>query len=97
MEEQKMAAASEAAPDKEIKLGEVGVLVLDFSAGVATIKLSAAVPGSVGLEGGAFVKCDSEMLIKALFAALKSKFPPGVAPMVAAVEAVLVQAVKAIP
>lgn len=85
-----------AQPDKTIDLGTVGKLELDFSEGVATVSVSAAVPGSVGVEGGAFIKCDAEQLINKLFEVIEKKSSPGAVAIEEGVKEILVSAVKAI-
>lgn len=92
------AAASEVAvpvqPDKEVKLGDVGELELDFHKGMVTIAISAKVPGEVGVEGGAFVKMDSEKMIKKLLEAIQKKLPAGAAPVADTVGGLLIAALK---
>lgn len=92
-----VAAEPAAQPDKTIVLGDVGKIEIDFSHGKALVQLSAAVPGGVGIEGGAFVKCDAEQLINALFAAIEKKLPDSMDPIAEGVKVIVVQAVKAIP
>lgn len=94
MEQEQKSAAQ---PDKEIQLGSVGELELDFTHGKARIALSAKVPGDVGVSGGAFIECDSEQLINKLFEALQKKLPDSVDPIADTVKLLLVNAVKAIP
>ena len=83
------------APDKEIPLGEIGKIEIDFHKGLASISLSAKLPGGIA-ESGAFIKMDSEMLLNAVFEAIKKKLPEGSAPLLEGVKGVLVGAVKAI-
>lgn len=91
------APAAEMAVDKEIKLGSIGKVELDFSHGKAHISISAVAPGDLGVEGGSFVKCDAEKLIVALFAAIEAKSPPGAVMIEEVVKNLVITAVKAIP
>lgn len=88
--------AMSAQPDKEIKLGEIGEIEIDFTSGLAMISLSAKVPGNIGIEGGAFIKCDAEQLINKLFEAIEKKLPDSVDPLAETVKMVIIGAVKAI-
>jgi len=82
--------------EKDVKLGTVGDVDLKLEKGIATISISAAVPGDAGIEGGAFVKCDAEKLLGKLFAEIEAKSPAGAVPIEETVKAIIIQAVKAI-
>lgn len=97
MSEQDVSPVADHAPDKVVELGPIGKIELDFHNGLAYVKVSASVPGQVGVEGGAFVSCDSEKLIDALFAAIEKKLPAGATPLAEGVKAIIVGAVKSIP
>lgn len=82
--------------EKDIALGSVGKVAIAFSEGLASVSLSVAVPGQVGISGGASVSCDSVALMDALFVAIESKLPVGADPIAETVKAILIEAVKAI-
>lgn len=84
-------------PDKEVQLGEVGKVDFDFEKGIAIVSINAKIPGGIGIEGGAFIKCDSEQLLNAIFAAIEKKLPDTVDPIAEGLKAILVNAVKSIP
>ncbi len=90
------AVAVEAQVDKTIELGSIGKIEIDFSEGKALISLSAAVPGNVGIEAGAFIKCDAEKLVEAIAEAIKAKLPDAADPIAETVKDILVLALKTI-
>lgn len=103
VEGQEMQAADAVLPevmaaevDKVIELGQVGKIEIDFNKGVAKVSISAAVPGQVGLEGGAFIQCDAEQLVSAIAEAIKKKLPDAADPIADTVKVILIQALKAI-
>ena len=83
--------------DKTIPLGTVGKIELDFDKGIASVALTAEVPGQAGISGSVLVKCDSQQLIDAIFTAIEAKLPPSAKPIEEAVKAIIKQAVLAIP
>lgn len=91
-----VAAPLAAEADKTIALGSVGKIEIDFTAGVAKVAISAAVPGEVGLKGGAFIECDAEMLVTALAKAIEVKLPDSADPIAETVKNILIMALKAI-
>jgi len=82
--------------ERDIELGKVGALEIKFDEGVASVSISAAVPGEVGIEGGAFVKCSSVTLIEKLFEAIEKKLPDHMDPIAETVKVIIINAVKAI-
>lgn len=84
-------------PDKTIELGHVGKVVIDFHHGKASVSVSVAAPGDLGLAGQAGITCDAGQLVKALMDAIQKKLPPGASAIVEGVEVILVKAIQAIP
>lgn len=82
--------------EKDIKLGALGDLDVKLEAGVLSISVVAAVPGDLGVSAGAQIKCDSQVLLDKIFAAIEAKASPGVAVIEESVKGLIKKAAAAL-
>ena len=80
--------------DKDIKLGTVGDVDFNFTAGKGKITLT--IPGADGVAAGAFVTADSEAMVNALFVAIEKALPPSALPIEESVKMIIISALKSI-